>query len=261
MNRLKSFFLPAGIITAGIAALISPEQGAWLKQAGVIPLFIIIIFLVNGYNLKLENYKFEKGFFKTFIWAALVSLILGPFLGKIIGTIAGLNGVFALGLVVMSSMPSTLSSGIVITEVSGGNRIWALFLTVSLNITGIFTIPMMLNLVLKENMIISVSPWPLFLKLLLYVLVPLLAGRLARKLTPDRDFSRQIKYIPSICVILTVWVSLSASSSLLLSVSVTNYLYIITGAAGVHLILLFLNGAAGKFLLRLKKKKENLYFL
>jgi solute carrier family 10 (sodium/bile acid cotransporter), member 7 len=256
----RKFFLPTGIILAGIAAILYNFPGVCLKQAGAIPVFIIIIFLVNGYQLKLKDFKLEKRFLKTFVWAILISLIGAPFLGKVVGDLVGLTGFFALGLVVMSSVPPTLSSGIVITEVSGGNRLWALFLTIGLNLVGIVTIPLMLKLSLHGGGDVSISPWPLFFKLLAYVLAPLLVGMLIRKITPGKDFSEKLRYIPSICVILTVWVALSASSELLMSVPFKYYICMIIGATGVHTILLAVNAMGGKFLLKLKNRENKALF-
>jgi sodium/bile acid cotransporter 7 len=247
----KKFFLPSGLILAGIAAIISSDPGSWLKQAGAVRLFIIIIFLVNGYQLKLVDFKLEKGFIKTFIWAVFISLICGPFIGQAVGNIVGLTGELALGLIVMSTVPSTLSSGIVITEVSGGNRLWALFLTIGLNIVGIFTIPFMLELTLHANEEIEISACPLFFKLFTYVLVPLVVGMLGRNLISGKDFSKKVKYIPSTCVILTVWVALSASRELLMSVSLMNYFYITVAVLAVHIILLVCNAVVGQFILKL----------
>ena len=252
---LKKIFLPIGLLLAGLAALMAEQPGAYLKQFGAVRVFVIVIFLVNGYQMKLQDFKVERSFWKTIVFAALVSLLGGPFLGRFVGAFVGLSGLFALGLVVMSSVPPTLSSGIVITEASGGNRLWALFLTIGLNIIGIFTIPIMLKLSLHDSGDIYVSPFPLFLKLLLYVLFPLLIGITVRKFTPRYDFSKQLKYLPSICVILTVWVALSASRELFLKVPGIQYLYMALGAMIVHGILLAINGTAGKYLLKLNSRE------
>ncbi len=249
----KKFFLPIGIILAGIAAIISGAPGSWLKQVAAVRVFIIIIFLVNGYQLKLVDFKLEKGFIKTFIWAIFISLVCGPFIGQAIGNIVGLTGTLALGLVVMSTVPSTLSSGIVITEVSGGNKLWALFLTIGLNIVGIFTIPFMLKLTIHASEEIEISPWSLFFKLFTYILVPLVVGMLIRNLISGKDFSEKMKYIPSACVILTVWVALSGSRELLMSVPLMSYVYITIAVLGVHIILLVVNAAVGKFILKLNR--------
>jgi sodium/bile acid cotransporter 7 len=249
---LKKFFLPISLIVAAIAALISDKPGTCLNELGFVQIFVIIIFLVNGYQMKLQDFKVERSFWKTIAFAAIISLLAGPFLGMFIGQAIGLSGVLALGLLVMSSVPPTLSSGIVITGAAHGNRLWALFLTIGLNIIGIFTIPIMLKLSLHNSEDVYISPLPLFFKLLLYVLLPLLVGVIVRKYTSKHDISGSLKYLPSICVILMVWVALSASSKLLLDVQGIQYLYMALGGLTVHGILLLANWMGGKFLLRLK---------
>lgn len=248
----KKLFLPIGLIVAAIFALISAQPGALLKEFGAVRVFVIIIFLVNGYQMKMQDFKVERAFWKTVTFAALVSLFLGPFLGKYLGHLVGLSGLLALGLVVMSSMPPTLSSGIVITEAANGNRLWALFLTIGLNLVGIASIPIMLKFSLHDNENVYVAPFPLFIKLVLFVLLPLIVGLMIRKFTPTHDFSKMLKYVPSSCVILTVWVALSASRHLLLEVPVEQYLYMAMGGLSVHGVLLVMNGTAGKYFLKLK---------
>lgn len=256
----RKLYLPLGIIAAAAAALSSEQPGSFLKEAGTVPVLIMIIFLVNGYQMKLADFKVDKSFWRTFIFAALISLICGPFLGKALSGLSGLTGLFSLGLIVMSAVPPTLSSGIVITEVSGGNKNWALFLTIGLNVLGIFTIPPVLKICLHENGEVEISPWPLFFKLTAYVLLPLLSGMIARKLIPGKDFPEKLRYIPSTCVILTVWIALSASRSLLDTVPGAQYLFMALGAMSVHGLLLAVNYAGGHFLLHLKNPENKALF-
>ena len=53
-----------------------------------------------------------------------------------------------MGLVVIASMPPTLSSGVILTENAGGHTVWAMLLTILLNLAGIFTVPFVLDLAL-----------------------------------------------------------------------------------------------------------------
>lgn len=206
--------------------------------------------------MRLEDFKIDKSFWKTFVFSALVSLVGGPFLGKFASELVGLTGLLALGLVVMSSVPPTLSSGIVITEAAGGNRLWALFLTIGLNLLGIFTIPVMLKLSIHDNEDIFISPLPLFLKLLTYVLVPFAVGLFTRKFTHKYDISKTLKYVPSSCVILTVWVALSSARDLLMELKGAHYFYMALGGFLVHGVLLVVNVTAGRFLLHLKAREN-----
>lgn len=147
----KKLFLPVGLVIAIISALILPDPGIYLKKVGAVPIFIIIIFLLNGWHLKLRESNLNRSFLCTFIAAIVISLGIGPFIGMGAVELFNLGTLTAVGIIVMSSVPVTLSSATVVTEVSGGNSLWALFMTIGLNIVGIFTVPFMVKLGLEDT--------------------------------------------------------------------------------------------------------------
>ncbi|EFJ43689.1 hypothetical protein VOLCADRAFT_106693 [Volvox carteri f. nagariensis] len=55
----------------------------------------------------------------------------------------------ALGLLVFACMPTTLSSGVALTQVLGGNTALALLLTISTNMASVFTLPFVLPWAMK----------------------------------------------------------------------------------------------------------------
>lgn len=237
---MHPLFLPGGLLLAFAVSWLFPAPGLILQQAGLIPWMVVVIFLVNGYQTLIGGIPFSSALLRTALGAILISLLVSPFLGQAIALLLALPAGAALGLVVTATVPSTLSSGIVMTQLAGGDGVKALFLTILLNLLGVFTIPFLLPLVLDNVGSIELSPWPLLEKLVLIVLIPFLLGMLGRRIIQRSPRHWLIRYLPSACVIATVWMSVSASSQTLQTISPGLLLLILAASLLLHGALLTL---------------------
>lgn len=237
---MNSLFLPIGLIFAFGLAGFAPAPGHQLQQWGLTPWMVVIIFLINGYQTQLRQMPLDGKIWITALIAIVINLLISPFLGLAAATLFALPAGAAIGLIVTATVPCTLSIGIMLTRLAGGDSAKALFLTILLNLLGVFTIPFMLQLVLDNTGIISLSPWPLLKQLLIITLIPLLLGMLARNLIEIPPRHWLIRYLPSVCVMGTVWMSVSASSNTLRELSLSLILLIMLAALLVHGALLLL---------------------
>lgn len=210
---MKSMFLPLGLILSFIVAWSIPEAGSFLKQLGLIPWMVVTIFLVNGYQTNLSELPRQKDFIFTLAACGVISLLIAPFIGLGVSSLLALPTGMALGLIVKATVPPTLSTCIVMTQLANGRATWSLVMTVLLNIAGVFTIPFMLDLTLSTAEV-EIEPWPLLQKLLLLVLLPFLVGATLQKLSTLDPQQVILQYLPSTCVIMTVWMALSDSSEI-----------------------------------------------
>ncbi len=231
---MHSYFLPIGLIFAFLFAWFFPESGQRLEQQGLIPWMVVIIFLVNGYQTRLHQITGDVSLIKTVILAILINLLISPFLGLAVVSLFHMPSELALGLIVISTVPATLSSGIVMTKIAGGSGPQALILTILLNIIGVFSIPFILKLILEQTGLISLSPWPLLQQLLLIILLPFVIGMLFRSIFQQLGDQRLLAYLPSICVIGTVWLSMSASTETLGQLNLPLLLWIILASISIH---------------------------
>ncbi len=245
---MKSLFLPVGLIITFIIAWFLPEPGTYLKQIGLIPWMVITIFLINGYQTNLSELPRDKTFFSALIVGGLISLIISPLVGLGMSTLFSLPAGFALGLIVKATVPPTLSTCIVMTQLSNGYPLWALIMTVALNIVGVFTIPFMLGLTLDNGADISIEPLPLLQKLMLLVLLPFILGLLAKRVMSLNPKHVVLQYLPSGCVIATVWMALSESSEILYQIEPLSLVKIALAALSVHFILMGLSVIASLLL-------------
>lgn len=237
---MSSYFFPVGLLLALAAAMLQPGPGAMLEQMGLVPWMVVTIFLVNGYQVDLGRLPRGGKLLPAAILGLLISLLISPVVGLAVVSVLGLPVGVSLGLVVMATVPPTLSSGIVMTGMAGGNVAKALFLTMLLNLVGVFTVPFMLELTLGSAGLVSLSAWPVLRQLVLLVLIPFVAGMLLQRVLHFPHQHGLLRYLPSTCVIATVWMSASASSDALKGLEIAVLLFVLIGSFAVHGTLLVL---------------------
>lgn len=245
---LRQVFLPLGLTLALVNALFLPAGGLWIAEHLGIKLFILITFLVSGYQTGTKGLSLDKGLAQLLLLAAAISLIFAPILGRIIGELLRLSPSLLTGLVIMSAVPPTLSSGIVITGVSQGNMVLALLLTISLNMLGIFTLPFMLDSCLPSSGPVRIDRLALLITMMFLVLLPFILGKIIRKVSTKQQVSSSWSYVSSSCVILVVYSALSVARHEFYGLGLASYLQILCGAALVHGILLLCNAQGAKLL-------------
>lgn len=245
---MKQLFLPLGLILAIIFTFILPEGGIFLSNHHGLKTLVFIIFLVSGYQTGSKGIALDNKLALLFFTAATISLFLAPLLGLAISRILDFPFHLAMGLIITSTVPPTLSSGVVITEVSHGNGVLALFLTISLNLLGIFTMPFVLDFCLKAAGPVDIDQFALLTKMLFFVLFPFIIGKSIRNMRKTRQIMPHWNTINSSCVILIVYSSLATSKAAFAGLGVAEYMMILAGVAGVHLLLLAITHQAGRIL-------------
>ncbi len=245
---MKQLFLPVGLLVAMLFAFIMPAGGVFLRDYYGLKVLVFAIFLVSGYQTGTRGLPLDRRLVSLFVAAAFISLFLAPFLGLLVSRVLDFPLHMAMGLIIISTVPSTISSGVVITEVSRGNAVLALFLTIFLNLLGIFTMPFILDLCLKAAGPIDIDQTGLLMKMLFFVLLPFVIGKMARNLSSKECISPLWSYVNSSCVILIVYSSISTSKSAFAGLTVSDYGLILAGVAIIHLLLLLINWQTGKFL-------------
>ncbi|PPL14115.1 bile acid:sodium symporter [Oceanisphaera arctica] len=240
------WLFPLGLCLAFGAALLQPAPGIWLNQLGLLPWLVALIFLMNGLQTSLQQLRPEPCFGRTLLSGALISLLLSPLLGWLVYAFGGLDDSLRLGLLVMSMVPPTLSSCVVLTRITGGKASWSLFMTLGLNFIGIATIPFMLSLLVGDSM--QLSPWPMLLTLLKIVLLPFIGGMLLRLWLPALGRLPWLGQVSTLSVIVTSWITLSASGQALYQLSAGALLELSVWSVLLHVALLLLCVLGGRLL-------------
>ena len=242
----KKLFLPVGMLVTLAIALLWPASGTWMKPYHANDLFIVLIFLVCGWQTNVSEMKLDRKFIFLFVAGALVTLGIAPWIAKGIGMALALPALPVVGLVVISAMPPTLSSGIVMTENAEGNTFLSMMMTIGYNLLGVFVLPLVLPLLLAGSGDIDTHPLRMLIQLFLLVVVPFFIGFLGKKLT-GKKLPWLLGYIPSLCVLLLLLSFFSSSYKSLKAFPMKVLLLSAAGSLVTHLILLAIMWFGGRF--------------
>ncbi|MCK5070051.1 MAG: bile acid:sodium symporter [Desulfocapsa sp.] len=258
---MKQLFLPLGLIVAGITGFFLPTGGIFIADNNGLKVVIVMIFLVSGYQTGPKALNADTTLLKLFFIAATISLLVAPFLGLLLSSLLNLPLHLTMGLVIMCSVPPTISSGVVITEASRGNATLALFLTISLNLLGIFSMPFVLDYCLKAAGPIDIDQIALLFKMLFLVLLPFIIGKMIRTVLSKKNVSPLWSYLNSSCVIIIAYASFSSSKSAMAGLTLFDFVTILAAVASVHILLLIICSYASKILQLSSKDKKAMLFV
>ena len=105
---------------------------------------VSIIFFCSGLLLRTDEIQAAFSAWRASGWGIVSILFITPAIGVVLAFQVPVQAEFQLGLALFCCMPTTLSSGIALTQQARGNVALALLLTVSTNLLGIFTVPFVL---------------------------------------------------------------------------------------------------------------------
>jgi len=146
---------------------------------------VIIIFLISGLKLTTDALRKALSAYYGIAYGLLTILFITVCVGVKLTQQVDFPDVeeFQSGLIVFFSMPTTINSGIVLTQQANGNYALAVLLTVVTNVLAVFTIPGMLAWLADFNDV-SLDVGQLILKLVYLVLIPIIVGKLASQFIP-----------------------------------------------------------------------------
>jgi sodium/bile acid cotransporter 7 len=182
---LKRYWFLLGILAALLFGLLLPRGGELLNPSGISTnLVIVALFIILGYTLPTESiaggmrdvslHFYIQGFIFLFtpLYFYLTSLLFRGFLAENL-----LIGIYAL-----SCLPTTISSCIVLTQISGGNVVGSIVNASVANMLGIVLSPLILSLLIYEsNLRFSTAEILGTLRSLgLKMLLPIIGGQILR---------------------------------------------------------------------------------
>jgi sodium/bile acid cotransporter 7 len=206
------------LVSGVVLGIVWPAPGVALsaKVQGVDPLSfaaVCVIFFLTG--LKLSTDAIKSGVREVLgnLWGLFAILFLTVVVGMKITqqiTIPDVRA-FGTGLGVFFGMPTTLTSGVVMTQQAGGHYGVALLLCSISNTVGIFTIPPMMQWLgdfggggVHFNIVDMIA------KLILSLFVPLLLGKLLEHFVPPvrhfcKSHSELLKIISIFALAIAPW--------------------------------------------------------
>lgn len=249
-HKIKAFLiqqhLPLGLAFFTVFGYLVPWPGAALAKTPLNTVSIVGIFFISGLQLQTEEVKKAVKAYVAYLFGFASILGISPCLsfwiaGWDLGPVE-----FAQGMALFFAMPTTISSGVLMTGEAKGNVSLSLLLSVATNLIGVVTAPFFLSVFLTPSGTdTGLDPVELLWKLTLTILLPLLIGKALRYFTRVVAFVKawklQLKFVSSGLLIMVPWMSISAAAGLLRDTP-AGYVFALIGiGSGLHLMLLVFN--------------------
>lgn len=218
------------------------SSGGFLFPEVTTKLGVWVIFFLQGLGLPTSElaagYKPKRlhGFVLSWnylLFPAVVGLFAWPFS-------LFLDKGFVIGFWLLAVMPTTVSSAVVFTTVSGGNTSNAIFSTVCSNLLSILLVPAIAVVYLTAETQAQVPILPLFRTLILLIVFPLILGQIVRKADPVKAgaVAKRTKPVGNWIILLIVHCAFagSVSSGFLDGVGVVAVAEVILSTVGLLLL-------------------------
>lgn len=217
-DLIKKYWFIAGLllvfaVTLADTTKTSSNAGLWLKMHLGPDAVIVLIFFFSGLILNARQIRSGVMDFEGVLIALVLIFLVSPLSAALFG-LAPLDTGVKLGIFLVAAMPSTLSSGVVMTGGSGGNMAHALVITILANGLSVFTIPVALSLLLNlvdGTTVVTIDKPAIMIKIGLLVVLPLCIGLLTKiyfkSLT--NPIVSKLQNLNQILVLAIVWMALS----------------------------------------------------
>jgi len=225
LGYIKKYWFPGGLICVCILTLadnsgILVDSGRWLKGHHGPDLVIVFIFLLSGLALSPDQLRAGLMDVKGILLAAVNIFLAAPLLA-VLFSLFPMNTGMIIGLFLVAVMPSTLSSGVVMTAAAGGNAAHAMVTTIVANCLSVFTIPYALSALLMaigESAAVTIEKGAIMLKIAVLVILPLAAGMLLKHFFSSRydRIAPKINMINQGLILFIVWIAFSQTRGMLM---------------------------------------------
>lgn len=252
------------LVTLADTKNITTSVGMWIGANRGPEVMITLIFLLSGLSLDTGHIRDGIADIQGTLVALIFIFLFTPLVTFFFGLLPLGYGII-IGLFLVGVMPSTLSSGVVMTGAAGGNMAHALLITIIANIVAVLTIPVVLALLLRytgDSRIIEIDQLGIMVKISVLVLLPLISGLLIRRL-----FGHRLRPILSFAaiynqlgVLLIVWVAIAKGKAAIIS-QLESMVVILITVFVFHLILVICALTATRIANIPKGRRESVIFM
>ncbi|XP_034705536.1 probable sodium/metabolite cotransporter BASS4, chloroplastic isoform X1 [Vitis riparia] len=239
-------FLPLALVSGVALGLANPTLGCLADRYSLSKVSTFGIFIISGLMLRSGEIGAAAEAWPVGIFGLGSILLFTPLFSRLILQFQLQPREFITGLAIFSCMPTTLSSGVALTQLAGGNSALALAMTVISNLLGILIVPFSISKFIADGVGVSVPTKQLLRSLVVTLLIPLILGKVLREsfkgVADFVDKNRKLlSMISAIFLSLVPWIQVSRSRSLLLMVKPAVFLVAIGMGTVLHLVLLAFN--------------------
>jgi sodium/bile acid cotransporter 7 len=186
LATLKRNWFLLGILAALLLGFLLPGLELVLNRGGIArTLLIVALFLISGFTLPseaitrgLKDYRLHL-YVQTFIFL----FIPGFFLLTTLPFRSAWDHQLRVGIFAVAVLPTTISSCIVFTQISGGNVMGTMFNAALANILGVIVSPLLLSLLMRGggDPLPAAEVLKILRNLSLQMLIPIACGQILRR--------------------------------------------------------------------------------
>ncbi|KAK1301138.1 hypothetical protein QJS10_CPB13g01615 [Acorus calamus] len=126
LGFVRTNFLPLVLVSGMSFGLVNPSLGCLAHKYGLSKFSTFGIFLISGLTLRSGQINAAVEAWPTGLYGLVSILLLSPFFSKLILRLHLAPQEFVTGLAIFCCMPTTLSSGVALTQLLGGILLWLL---------------------------------------------------------------------------------------------------------------------------------------
>ena len=238
--------------------------GHWLKIHHGPSSVVVCIFLFSGFTLSPQQLKDGLMDVEGMLLALAIIFVAAPLVAALFSRIPMDTGT-VIGLFLVAVMPSTLSSGVVMTAAAGGNAAHALVTTIVSNSLSVFTIPYVLSFLLRvvgQSATVSIDKAAIMLKIVFLVVLPLVVGMFSRHFLStlcDRH-DRKLSLANQFLILFIVWIAMSQTRGIMVG-SGLKVVWVVVMVIMFHGLLLLSGWCLIRISGRKKGKRESVLFV
>jgi len=238
--------------------------GNYLKSHHGPDIVIFIIFVISGMIVNVNEIKSGIKDIPSTVVAIITILVISPLAAGLLSLFPLEKGLI-IGLFIVAAMPTTLSSGVVMTGKAGGNIAHALFITIFSNSISIFSIPFVLSMLLSfsfRSQYIAIDHIAIMTRLFLLVMLPLTIGLINKKffIKMKADTKIKMQVINQILVIGIVFMAASSTAEMFNN-NISQIFLIVFFVSIFHVILLLFSFFSTRLLKIGKGRFESVIFM
>lgn len=268
-DLIKKYWFLMGLLFVFILTVVDTSEtvsniGRWLKTNRGPDAVIVLIFFFSGLILNVRQIRSGVTDIAGIFAALTIIFLVAPVIGALFAAVSMDTGV-VIGIFLVAVMPTTLSSGVVMTGAAGGNMAHALVITIMANGLAVFTIPLVLSLLLNlvgGSTVVVIDKVAIMIKLGFYVLLPLCIG-LGIKIFTESFMDRlghRLQMLNQFLVLAIVWMAMSQARDAILNGGASMGIILLL-VFSFHGTLLAIAGIFTKLLRLGKGRRESVIFM
>lgn len=232
-----------GLVAVVVLGLLFPDFSGVIKEYKLLRSGIFFSFFLTSLKLDTSHIVEQSRNVRGVLVALLSCFVLFPFIARGFAALAFPGDKDMLvGLCILSVVPVTMATGMLMTAQAGGNVPFSLVINVASNFLAVLTIPFSLKLLLATDKSIELPVAKLMGEIALLVLVPVVLGQILRVRNKEK-IARRGKSFSIFCqfiILMIIYNSVASSTSELANLG-TRIFYIAAVMIVLHIIVLVMN--------------------